>query len=110
MNNDNIKSDSDDTGNNSQVIKPAIPTRYFVYISIVLFIVGIIGMAVEASTENIKYLLIYFSLSFFIAPAFMVYPIIRSFLGDEDSILAAILSMAFGHYFQSNIKKWINKH
>jgi len=82
----------------------AIPGRYFAYSAIAVFIGGAIGMATELDGKNINYLLLYFSMSFFLAPALLVFPVIRMFTGEEKTGLAAFLSALFGYYIQSSIK------
>lgn len=83
----------------------AIPGRYFAYSAIAVFIGGVVGMATELDSEEIKYLLIYFSMSFFVAPALLIFPVIRLFIGEEKTGLAAFLSALFGYYVQSSVKK-----
>ena len=86
-----------------------IPAWVFGYSALASFIVGIIGMGVELSYNEYKYLLLYFSLSFFLAPALLIYPVIRYTLGEGKTGIAAILSALFGYYVQSSIKKKMDK-
>lgn len=86
-----------------------IPSWVFGYSALASFVAGILGMAIELSDEEMKYLFLYFSLSFLLAPALLVYPIFRYVLGEGKTGLSAILSALFGYYFQSNIKKKMDK-
>lgn len=87
-----------------------IPGSVFCYSAMVIFFVGIIGMWVELTTSQSQFLFgLYFSLSFLLSPALLAYPIIRWFLGDGHTGLAALLSGLFGWYIQSAIKKKLNK-
>ena len=86
-----------------------IPAWVFGYSALASFIIGIIGMGVELSNDEYKYLLLYFSLSFFLAPALLIYPVFRYVLGEGRTGIAAILSALFGYYFQSSIKKKMDK-
>ena len=73
------------------------------------FVVGIIGMAVAAVNDDFSYLPLYFSLSVFLAPSLLIYPVIRLFAGKENGFIAALLSALFGWYVQSGVKKRIEK-
>ncbi len=86
-----------------------IPAWVFGYSALTSFIVGIIGMGVELSNDEYKYLLLYFSLSFFLAPALLIYPVLRYALGEGKTGIAAFLSALFGYYVQSSIKKKMDK-
>ena len=86
-----------------------IPAWVFGYSALTSFIIGIIGMGVELSNDEYKVLLLYFSLSFFLAPALLIYPVFRYVLGEGRAGITAILSALFGYYFQSSIKKKMDK-
>lgn len=87
-----------------------IPGSLFGYSSLFLFVAGIIGMVVELSTDqNARLFMLFFSLSFFFAPALLIYPVIRMLLGDGKTGLAAFLSTLFGLYVQSSVKKKLDK-
>jgi hypothetical protein len=66
-------------------------------------------MGVELSNDNYKLLALYFSLSFLVAPAVLIYPVFRYILGDGKAELSAILSALFGYYVQSSVKKKMDK-
>lgn len=86
-----------------------VPAWVFGYSALALFIIGIVGMGVELSNDDFKILFLYFSLSFFLAPAILVYPVFRFFLGEGKTEISTILSALFGNYVQSSIKKRIDK-
>ena len=86
-----------------------IPGWVFGYSGLVSFIIGIIGMISEIQTEEMKILMLYFSLSFFLAPALLIYPVFRVLTGEGKKELAAILSALFGIYVQSSVKDKIKK-
>ena len=86
-----------------------IPAWVFGYSALASFIIGIIGMGVELSNDELKYLLFYFSLSFLLAPALLIYPVFRYALGEGKEGIAAFLSALFGFYVQSSIKKKMDK-
>ena len=102
--------DSHRTDEKTLPTKKALPGRYFAYTATTIFFGGIIGMATELHSEDVKYLILYFSMSFFLAPALLIFPIIRMFVGEEKKGLAAFLSTLFGYYVQSNIKKRMDKY
>ena len=82
----------------------------FVCSSLISFAVGFIGMGIEIYNGNYSnYFLLYFSLSFFLAPALLVYPVFRFVLGEGKTEISAILSAIFGYYVQAGIKKKLNK-
>jgi hypothetical protein len=86
-----------------------MPAWVFVYSALASFIIGVIGMGVELSNDEFKYLLLYFLLSFFLAPALLIYPVLRYALGEGKTGIAAFLSALFGYYVQSSIKKKMDK-
>ena len=86
-----------------------IPGSYFAFSAITIFVLGIIGMATELDGKDMNYLLLYFAMSFFIAPAILVYPVIRLLLGEEKTGFSAFISTLFGYYIQSSIKKRMDK-
>lgn len=104
--------DTDDgvTTQVQEVPDPKIPGSVFGYSALVSFIVGIICIGVELSTDqDVRLFMLYFSLSFLLAPALLIYPLIRMLLGDGKTGLAAFLSGLFGLYVQSSIKKKLDK-
>ena len=82
----------------------SIPGWVFGYSGLASFIIGIIGMLSEIHSEEVKILMLYFSLSFFLAPALLIYPIFRVLTGEGKKELAVILSALFGFYVQSSVK------
>ena len=103
--------DVDEDDKSSEEITPdtKMPAWVFGYSALASFIMGIIGMGVELSNDEYKYLLLYFSLSFFLAPALLIYPVFRYVLGEGKTEISAILSAIFGYYVQSSIKKKMDK-
>jgi len=103
--------DVDEDGLSSEELTPdnKMPAWVFGYSALALFVIGIIGMGVELSNDEYKYLLLYFALSFFLAPAVLIYPVFRFILGEGKTEISAILSALFGYYIQSTIKKKMDK-
>ncbi len=102
-------SDEEVTNSQGQDMEQKIPSWVFGYSALASFIIGLIGMGVELSSEEQKYLLLYFSISIFLAPSLLIYPFIRILLGEGKPFLAAITSALFGGYVQSSIKKKMDK-
>ena len=86
-----------------------IPAWVFGYSALASFIIGIIGMGIELSKDDINGVLLFFSLSFFLAPALLTYPVFRHVLGEGKTGTATFLSALFGYYIQSEIKKKMDK-
>ncbi|NOX26884.1 MAG: hypothetical protein GXP21_01580 [Gammaproteobacteria bacterium] len=86
-----------------------IPGWVFGYSGLASFVVGAIGMGIELSNDDLKYLPLYFSLSFLLAPALLIYPVFRYIVGKGKTELSAILSVLFGLYIHSNVKKKMDK-
>ena len=86
-----------------------MPAWVFGYSALASFIIGIFGMGVELFNDEYKYLLLYFALSFFLAPVLLIYPVFRLVLGEGKAGIAAIASALFGYYVQSSIKKKMDK-
>jgi hypothetical protein len=102
--------DADDDSLEEMSSNIKIPVWVFAYSSLASFILGLIGMGLEISSGNYSnYFLLYFSLSFFLAPSLFVYPVFRFILGEGKTEISAILATVFGYYVQSGIKKKIDK-
>ncbi len=86
-----------------------IPAWVFGYSALASFIIGIIGIGIELSNDHLNNILLFFSLSFFLAPALLIYPVFRYVLGEGKTGIAAFLSALFGYYIQSEIKKKMDK-
>ena len=85
------------------------PASVFVFSALASFIIGIIGMGIALSDDDFDYIVLFFSLSFFLAPALIIYPVFRNVLGEEKTGIAVLLSALFGYYVQSSIKKKMDK-
>lgn len=101
--------EEDETSSAELTPETNIPAWVFGYSALASFIIGIIGMGVELSNDEDKYLLLYFSLSSLLAPALLVYPVFRYVLGEGKTGISAILSALFGYYVHSSIKKKMDK-
>ena len=97
--------DVEDTFSDEHSVATNIPSWVFGYSALLLFVIGVIGMWVELSSKDSEYLTLYFSFSFFLAPAILIYPVFRFVLGEGKAGLSAILSAVFGYYIQSKVKK-----
>ena len=101
--------DEDDISSEKIASGTKLQAWVFGYSALTSFVIGIIGMGVELANDEYKYLLLYFSLSFFLAPALLIYPVFRFVLGEGKTEISAILSAIFGYYVQSSIKKKMDK-
>ena len=85
-------------------MKQRLPAIAFVVTALALFVLGVAGMFFAAQEDSTKLLGLYFSMAFFLAPAVLVYPAIRFFVGEGKPLTAAVLSAIFGAWVQSSIK------
>lgn len=101
--------DKDNLSSEEFTTENLVPAWISGYSALTLFIIGIVGMGVELSNDDFKALFLYFSLSFFLAPAVLIYPVFRFIFGEGKTGIAAILSAIFGYYVQSSVKKKMDK-
>lgn len=69
------------------------------------FVLGLVGMflALDDRGPLAGYLMTFFSLSFLVAPALVIYPLFRLITGNRK-MLSAILSGLFGLWVQTKVK------
>ena len=87
----------------------SLPPSVFVVSALVLFILGMAGMISEVDSDTHNLLVIYFAVTFFLAPALLIYPLVRFFVGEGKPIVSAIISALFGAWVQSSVKKMAQK-
>lgn len=91
------------------VERTVFPPSVFVVSALALFILGIAGMFSAASSDNLTLLAKYFAAAFFLAPAVLIYPLVRYFVGEGKPVISALISALFGAWVQSGVKKVVQK-
>ena len=97
------------TAQEEPVESAVLPPSVFVVSALVSFILGIAGMFSAADSDNLTLLAIYFAVTFFLAPALLIYPLVRFFVGEGKPVISAIISALFGAWVQSSVKNMAQK-
>lgn len=80
-----------------------IPGKVFIWVSLIIFCVGIVGAGVEVSNEESRIFMVFVMLSLVVAPSLLIYPLFRLVLGDENTALSSLLSAIFGF----SVYRWV---
>ena len=86
-----------------------LPPSVFVVSALVIFILGMVGIFSEVNSDTHTLLVIYFAVTFFLAPALLIYPLVRFFVGEGKPVISAIISALFGAWVQSSVKNLAQK-
>jgi len=96
---------TDETTKPEPVENRILPPWVFVVSALASFILGIAGMFHEADSDTYTLFGMYFAATFFLAPALLIYPVVRFFVGEGKPVISALISALFGAWVQSSVKK-----